>query len=72
MIGSVKATTTLTNTAKELEEKIGRMNEKIEEIALRDSYQEPVCKLKCLKGIETLTALSMVVEVGDFRRFMKA
>ena len=57
---------------KELEEKIGRMKEKIEEIALRDSYREPVAKLKCLKGIETLTALSMVVEVGDFRRFMKA
>ncbi len=57
---------------KELEEKIGRMNEKIEEIALRDSYREPVAKLKCLKGIETLTALSMVVEVGDFRRFTKA
>ncbi len=41
------------------------MNEKIEEIALRDTYREPVAKLKCLKGIETLTALSMVVEVED-------
>ena len=57
---------------KELEEKTGRMKEKIEEIALRESYQEKVANLKCFRGIETLTALSLVVEIGDFRRFVKA
>jgi len=48
------------------------MKEKIEEIALRESYQEKVASLKCFRGIETLTALSLVVEIGDFRRFVKA
>ena len=58
--------------SKELEEKTGRMKEKIEEIALRESYQEKVASLKCFRGIETFTALSLVMEIGDFRRFVKA
>jgi transposase len=57
---------------KDLEEKIARIKERIEQIALKDRYKEKVEKLKCFKGIETLTALSFIVEVGDFRRFMKA
>jgi transposase len=57
---------------KELEEKLGRVEEKIEEIAVSEPYKGAVEKLKCFKGIGTLIALSLVVEIGDFRRFMKA
>ena len=57
---------------KELEEKRSRMEDRIEQIAADEAYKEPVDKLKCFKGIATLIALSFVVEIGDFRRFMKA
>lgn len=57
---------------KELDEKALRIKDKIEEIALSDPYKEKVARLRCLKGIETLTAISLVTEIGDFRRFMKA
>ena len=57
---------------KDLKEKIGRMQARIEEIAQGERYRDDVGRLQCLKGIATLTALSVVAEVGDFRRFMKA
>lgn len=56
----------------EQEAKIERIKEKIEEISTEKAYAEKVAKLKCFKGVETLTALSFVVEIGDFRRFRKA
>jgi len=45
----------------EREEKIARFEEKIEELAAEERYG--------LKGIQTFTALSIVAEIGDFRRF---
>ena len=56
----------------ELEEKISKLKEKIEEIAAEARYTEKVSKLRCFKGIDTLTALTFVSEIGDFRRFRKA
>ena len=56
----------------ELEEKIERLKEKIEELGAEKRYAEQVSKLKCLKGIDTLTALTFVSEIGDFRRFARA
>lgn len=56
----------------ELEEKIDRFKEKIEEISAEERYAEKVSKLRCFKGIDTLTALTFVVEIDDFRRFGKA
>jgi len=56
----------------ELEEKCRRIKAGIEEIAARKSYAEPVAKLKAFKGVETLIALSLVSEIGDFRRFAGA
>ena len=59
-------------TYEQLKDKIERLDERIEELALEDKYREKVSKLKCLMGIKTHTALSFVVETGDFRRFAKA
>lgn len=42
------------------------------EIALRPPYEEAVRRLAALRGVQALTALTLVVEVGDFRRFGSA
>ncbi len=51
--------------------KIERFDRRIEEIASRERYQEKVKKLGCFLGIKTYTALSLMVETGDFKRFAK-
>ena len=35
-------------------------------------YAQPVARLRCFRGIDYLTALAIVEEVGDFRRFASA
>ena len=55
----------------EQEAKIERFDAKIEEIARRDRYRKLVSKLVCFLGIKTHTALSLIVETGDFMRFAK-
>jgi transposase len=54
-----------------LTDKIERLDARIEELASADRYQESVKKLSCLIGVKTHTALSVLVEVGDFNRFAK-
>lgn len=51
--------------------KIGRYDKRIEEIAAEARYQEKAKKLGCFLGIRTHTALSLIVETGDFKRFSK-
>lgn len=51
--------------------KIDRLDQRIEELASGEVYQEKVKRLGCLIGVKTHTALSMIVEVGDFERFAK-
>ena len=55
-----------------LTDKIERLDNRIEELSMGDTYQENVQKLNCLLGVKTHTSLSMLVEVGDFQRFAKA
>ena len=55
----------------EAEAKIARFDKRIEEIAVETKYVEKVKALRCLLGIQTHTALSLVVETGDFKRFAK-
>jgi transposase len=56
----------------ELENRIKRIEAMIEEIAGAQPYRTSVARLRCFKGIDTLTALALVCEVGDFRRFSSA
>ncbi|WP_034445420.1 IS110 family transposase [Butyrivibrio sp. AE2032] len=51
--------------------KIERFDARIEEIASQARYSEKVKKLECFLGIQTHTALSLIVETGDFKRFAK-
>ena len=55
----------------EYEAKIERYDKRIEELAAEEPYREPVKKLGCFLGIRTHTALSLIVETGDFKRFAK-
>jgi transposase len=52
--------------------KIERLDNRIEELASQDEYKENVKKLSCFLGVKTQTALSVIVEVGDFQRFASA
>ena len=51
--------------------KIERFDQRIEELASQERYAEKVKKLGCFLGIKTHTALSLIVETGDFERFAK-
>ncbi|MFA7126944.1 MAG: transposase [Bacilli bacterium] len=53
-------------------EKVNRYNERIEELTAREEYYQKVSRLRCFRGIDTHTALSLVVEIGDFSRFVHA
>ena len=55
----------------EQESKIERFDDKIQEIAKKERYGKLVSKLVCFLGIKTHTALSLIVETGDFIRFAK-
>lgn len=57
---------------KGLTEQLRGMDKRIEEMALSEAYVERVQRLRCFKGIEYLTALSLLCEVGGFRRFARA
>ena len=45
------------------------LDREIERISKTVPYAEPVKKLLCLRGISTLSALALLAEIGDFRRF---
>ena len=59
-------------TYHQLSDKVDRFDKRIEELAQKESYAENVKKLVCFKGIKTHTALSLLVEIGDFKRFPSA
>ena len=59
-------------TYQNLSDKLERMNKRIEELASLEEYREAVKKLCCFIGVRTHTALSVLVEVGDFKRFASA
>ena len=53
-------------------QKIEELDKRIEELAQGDKFKEPVSKLRCFAGIDTMVALSVVSEIGDFSRFASA
>ena len=56
-------------TYQNLLDKITRMDRRIEELASDEEYAEKVKKLTCFIGIKTQSALSILTETGDFKRF---
>ena len=47
------------------------IDQQIAEVADRDPYKQPVARLRCLRGVDTLSAMTLVAEVCDFRRFAR-
>lgn len=59
-------------TYDQLTDKLERLDQRIEELASKEDYQENVSHLSCFLGVKTQTALSTLVEVSDFKRFASA
>ena len=55
-----------------LSDKLERLDRRIEELSRDEDYDDKVRKLSCFIGMKTHTALSVIVEVGDFNRFSSA
>lgn len=51
------------------EERVKSMEEKLDQVAQQEPYREPVGWLRCFRGIDTVTAMTVAAELHDFRRF---
>lgn len=56
----------------QLETRLGELDATIGEIAETKVYRERVGWLRCFRGIDTLTAMTILAELHDFRRFTSA
>jgi transposase len=52
--------------------RIAQLERAIGETAAQGPWRELVARLRCLRGIDTLTAFALVAEIGDFSRFHTA
>jgi transposase len=52
-----------------LESRLGELDARLGEIAATEPYREHVGWLRCFRGIDTLTAILILAELHDFRRF---
>jgi transposase len=55
-----------------VDHRIAALERAIAETAGQGPWRGLVARLRCLRGIDTLTALGIVVEIGDFSRFRSA
>lgn len=53
----------------QLEERLARLDARLSEFGAQEPYREPVAALRCFRGIDTVTAVCLVAELHDFRRF---
>ena len=51
------------------QEQVETLDRRMEEVAAEDPYRQPVGCLCCLRGFQTVTALSIVAELYGFQRF---
>ena len=52
--------------------RLRELDVRLAEIAETEPYREPVGWLRCFRGIDTLTAMLILAELHDFRRFASA
>jgi transposase len=55
-----------------IDAQIAAVDRELDEIARSEPWCDPVRWLCCFRGISTLTALGLLAEIGDFRRFGSA
>lgn len=53
----------------QLEQRLQGFVARLELLAQHESYREPVAALRCFRGIDTITAVSIVAELHSFARF---
>lgn len=54
------------------ETRLLELDARLAELAAEEPYREPVGWLRCFRGIDTLTAMLILAELHDFRRFASA
>jgi len=55
-----------------VDRRIEALDVAIRETAAQGPWTPLVARLRCLRGVDTLTALALVAEIGDFERFTSA
>jgi transposase len=55
-----------------IDKRLERMDREIEWLADHSKYAPLVGRLRCLRGVSSLTALAIASEIGDFTRFRRA
>jgi transposase len=63
---------TYVHTVDLVDARIEALERAIRETAEQEPWRQLVARLRCLRGIDTLTALALVAEIGDFSRFRSA
>jgi transposase len=53
----------------QMDERLLQLENKMGEFGCQEPYREPVGWLRCFRGIDMVTAVSLVAELHDFRRF---
>lgn len=56
----------------QLEQQVAHLVEKLVELSQQPKYKEAVGALRCFRGIDTLTAITLVCELYSFGRFGRA
>jgi transposase len=56
----------------QVDRRIGALESELDRLAADGPQRDLIARLRCLRGIDTLTALGLVCEVGDFHRFKTA
>ncbi len=56
----------------QLTERRAQLEREMERCGQQEPYRDPVSWLRCFRGIDTVTAVSLVAELHDFRRFRSA
>src|SRR5712692_7835103 len=63
---------TYLHTVDLVDARIEQLERAIRETADQQPWRQLVARLRCLRGVDTLTALALVSEIGDFGRFRSA
>lgn len=54
---------------RQISERVAALTTKIEEFSQRQEYADMVAALRCFRGIDTITAMTIVTELHGFERF---
>jgi transposase len=52
-----------------IEDRLQRLEDQLELVSYNEPYREPVAWLRCFRGIDTITAMTLVTELHGFERF---